>query len=178
MIPPYGLRHRTVPIARTWYSFRPRPRRPLKLGRPDRCGVCVDIERGLLGIRSGRGRMVTLLTNVAAVDLAGPGGRTPRAACDAPAGTATCAWGPDCGGGAGPVPPARTDDPRDRPGRPARRRGDRGSERSRTAGRAAARLPVERQQQAVAQQHELVQRVEPEGQRRHRTEDRQAAEGP
>jgi hypothetical protein len=71
MIPPYGLRHRPVPIARTWYSFR--PRRPLKLGRPDTCGVCVDIERGLLGIRSGRGRMVTLLTNVAAVDLAGSG---------------------------------------------------------------------------------------------------------
>ena len=81
MIPPYGVRHRPVPIPPTWYAFRRPPRRPLALGGPtrrlDRSGVCVDVERGLLGIRFGRWRMVTVLQNIAAVDLAGAGRARP-----------------------------------------------------------------------------------------------------
>jgi hypothetical protein len=39
--------------------------------------VCVDIDRGLLGIRFGRWRMVTVLHNIAAVELAGAGRARP-----------------------------------------------------------------------------------------------------
>ena len=72
MIPPYGVRHRPVPVPPTWYAFRRRPRWRLALGGParDRDGVCVDVERGLLGIRFGRWRMVTVLHNIAAAELA------------------------------------------------------------------------------------------------------------
>ena len=121
MIPPYRLRHRPVPIARTWYSFGPRPRRPLKLGgRPgsDRCGVCVDIERGLLGIRFGRGRMVTVLQTSRPSTSPGPGA-APRCVHARSRRDGYLRFGAPTGGGAGPVPPAGTDDPCDRPGRPA-----------------------------------------------------------
>jgi hypothetical protein len=81
VIPPYGVRHRPVPIPPTWYAFRRPPRWRRALGGParrrDRCGVCVDVERGLLGIRFGRWRMVTVLQNIAAVDLAGAGRARP-----------------------------------------------------------------------------------------------------
>ena len=74
MIPPYGVRHRPVHVPPTWYAFRRRPRWRLALGGParsrNRDGVCVDVERGLLGIRFGRWRMVTVLHNIAAVELA------------------------------------------------------------------------------------------------------------
>jgi hypothetical protein len=81
MIPPYGLRHRPVPVPPTWYGFRRRPRQRLGLGGPapsrTRDGVCVDLDRGLLGIRFGRWRMVTVLHNIAAVELADAEGARP-----------------------------------------------------------------------------------------------------
>ena len=81
MIPPYGPRHQPVPVPPTWYAFRRPARRRLALGDParhlDRSGVCVDVERGLLGIRFGRWRMVTVLQNIAAVDLTGAGRARP-----------------------------------------------------------------------------------------------------
>jgi hypothetical protein len=74
VIPPYGVRHRPVPVPPTWYAFRRRPHWRLALGGSargrSRDGVCVDVERGLLGIRFGRWRMVTVLHNIAAVELA------------------------------------------------------------------------------------------------------------
>jgi hypothetical protein len=82
MIPPYGSRHRPVPISPAWYAFRRRPRWRLALGGPaadpSRCGVCVDIERELLSVRFGCWRMVTVLPNIAAVELTEAGRARPR----------------------------------------------------------------------------------------------------
>ncbi len=175
MIPPYGVRHRPVPIPPTWYDLSGR----LAFGRPGRrrhrSGVCVDIERGLLGIRYRRWRLVTMLQNVAAVHLAGSGspGGVRRSGRDGylrlgdPSGPAVRVRFRRA------VPTIHASGLHGRPvvgvivgvhdadGLVEQLRG----------------LPVEHEQQPVAEQHEQVQRVEPEGQRRHRTEDRQATEG-